>query len=75
MSQGEAGSQHEAQRVFILDCSWCISTDLESWRKILCYVKLWFWSAEGYLAAVVVIRRAGWVLQDVLQVVRQWAWW
>lgn len=27
------------------------------------------------LAAVVVIRSAGWVLQDVLQVVRQWVWW
>lgn len=27
------------------------------------------------LAAVVVISSAGWVLQDILQVVRRWVWW
>lgn len=27
------------------------------------------------LAAAVVIRSAGWVLQDVLQVVKRWVWW
>lgn len=27
------------------------------------------------LAAAVVIRSAGWVLQGVLQVVRRWVWW
>lgn len=43
------------------------------------YLQLWFSVGRRVcavqLAAVVVISSAGWVLQDVLQVVRRWVWW
>lgn len=55
-----------------------ISLDVEPLWWQLHYAELWFCRQKVsgvQLAVVVVIRSAGWLLQDVLQVVRRWVWW